>query len=230
MNLRNLSAMPSVSALGGALFCSPEQVTYHAAAQRVPAEMSMPQEIWELNGADDDSRSNLEKWNFKLRLRIRQLEQHNRQLTRALVDVGDTNDQLRRIVRDVLEHEGVSDAEISLVFVADDEMHALNRRHLEHDYPTDVLSFLLDEAETETGRSIEAEIIVGTEYASRTAPQFGWSADDEVTLYVVHGLLHACGYDDLSPEKKRVMRRAEVVIAAFVMFRIVHHWSSDVQI
>lgn len=58
----------------------------------------MPQEIWELSGADDESRSNLEKWNFKLRLRIRQLEQHNRQLTRALVDVGDTNDQLRRIV------------------------------------------------------------------------------------------------------------------------------------
>jgi len=116
---------------------------------------------------------------------------------------------LKRVVRDVLEHEGISDAEISLAFVADDEMHALNRRHLEHDYPTDVLSFLLDESETETGRSIEAEIIVGTEYAARTAPQFGWSANEEVTLYVVHGLLHACGYDDLSPDKKRVMRRAE---------------------
>jgi PAS domain S-box-containing protein len=123
MSPRNMSAVPSVhvtawsekiadrpsiaraSALGGAalrrdgaLFCSPEKVTYHAAAQVAPAEMSMPQEIWELSGADDESRSNLEKWNFKLRLRIRQLEQHNRQLTRALVDVGDTNDQLRRIV------------------------------------------------------------------------------------------------------------------------------------
>jgi PAS domain S-box-containing protein len=82
----------------GALFCSPEKVTYHAAARGAPAEMSMPQEIWEVSGADDESRANLEKWNFKLRLRIRQLEQHNRQLTRALVDVGDTNDQLRRIV------------------------------------------------------------------------------------------------------------------------------------
>lgn len=124
MNPRNMSAMSSGaitarsevadrpgiaragSALGGAvlrrdgaLFCSPEQATYHAAVQGVPAEMSMPQEIWELSGADDESRSNLEKWNFKLRLRIRQLEQHNRQLTRALVDVGDTNDQLRRIIQ-----------------------------------------------------------------------------------------------------------------------------------
>lgn len=116
---------------------------------------------------------------------------------------------LRRIVRDVLEHEEIADAEISLVFVGDDEMHALNRRHLAHDYPTDVLSFLLGETETDAGRSIDAEIIVGTEYATRTAPQFEWTADEEVTLYVVHGLLHACGYDDLSPDKKRRMRRAE---------------------
>jgi PAS domain S-box-containing protein len=46
----------------------------------------------------DESRSSLEKANFKLRLRIRQLEQSNRQVTRALVDVGDTNDALRRII------------------------------------------------------------------------------------------------------------------------------------
>jgi probable rRNA maturation factor len=116
---------------------------------------------------------------------------------------------LKRIVRDVLEHEGIHQAEVSLVFVGDDEMHALNRRHLEHDYTTDVLSFLLDESDSSEGRSIEAEIIVCTAYASRTAPQFGWTADNEVTLYVVHGLLHACGYDDLSPQKKRKMRRAE---------------------
>lgn len=116
---------------------------------------------------------------------------------------------LRRFVRDVLNHEGITAADISLAFVDDDEMHALNRRHLAHDYPTDVLSFLLDETETGAGRSIEAEIIVGTEYAARMAPQFAWTADKEVTLYVVHGLLHACGYDDLSPDKKRQMRRAE---------------------
>lgn len=116
---------------------------------------------------------------------------------------------LRRIVRDVLTHEGIAEAEISLAFVGDEEMHALNRRHLDHDYATDVLSFLLDESETAVGRAIEAEIIVSTEYAARTAPQYGWPADSELILYVVHGLLHACGYDDLSADKKRQMRRAE---------------------
>lgn len=116
---------------------------------------------------------------------------------------------LKRIVRDALEHERIASAEVSLVFVGDEEMHALNRRHLAHDYPTDVLSFLLDESETTTGRHIEAEIIVSTEFAAATAPKFDWSAADEVTLYVVHGLLHACGYDDREPRLKSRMRRAE---------------------
>lgn len=117
---------------------------------------------------------------------------------------------LRRTARDVLAHAGVTSAEISLVFVGDDEMHALNRRHLAHDYPTDVLSFLLDESTTpDGGRHIEAEIIVSAEFAARTAPRFGWPVESEVALYVVHGLLHACGYDDLNPRAKSRMRRAE---------------------
>jgi probable rRNA maturation factor len=117
---------------------------------------------------------------------------------------------LRRIVRDVLANEGVSAGDISLAFVDDAEMQALNRRHLGHDYPTDVLSFLLHEdAASQGGRSLEAEIVVSTETARREASQFGWRADAEIMLYIVHGLLHACGYDDRSRLEKARMRRAE---------------------
>jgi PAS domain S-box-containing protein len=70
---------------------------YYRAPIEARAEMTMPRGISELSDTADESKANLEKSNFKLRLRLRQLEQSNRQLTRALVDVGDTNDQLRRI-------------------------------------------------------------------------------------------------------------------------------------
>ena len=116
---------------------------------------------------------------------------------------------LRKIARDVLNHEGFAAAEIGLVFVGDEEMQVLNLRHLSHDYPTDVLSFVLDEADAADGQQLEAEIVVSTETAAREAPRFGWPLDAEVTLYLVHGLLHACGYDDLTPPKKARMRRAE---------------------
>jgi len=116
---------------------------------------------------------------------------------------------LRRIARDVLAHEGISDAGISLVFIDDAEMQALNRRHLAHDYPTDVLSFLLEERDGDGCRFVEAEVIVSTDTALRDATRFGWTADAELALYVVHGLLHVCGYGDLTPREKATMRRAE---------------------
>ena len=95
------------------------------------------------------------------------------------------------LVRFVLEQEGVSKAKIGLAFVDDARMHELNRRYLAHDYPTDVLTFPMG-----SGMTLEGEIVVSTAYASRECLEYGWPASMEASLYVVHGLLHLCGYDD----------------------------------
>jgi probable rRNA maturation factor len=113
--------------------------------------------------------------------------------------------QLRTIAEAVLDHSGISDAAITIVLVDDPAIHELNRRHLAHDYPTDVLSFVL----SDSGAPLEAEIIVSTDTAIREADRFGWDALSEVCLYVVHGVLHACGHDDHAPRRKAAMRRAE---------------------
>ena len=43
----------------------------------------------------------------------------------------------------------------------------------------------------------------------------GWAAEDELLLYVVHGLLHLCGYDDLTDGARPVMRRRERQVLAY---------------
>jgi probable rRNA maturation factor len=91
----------------------------------------------------------------------------------------------------VLEKEGVTNAKIGLAFVDDARMHELNKRYLAHDYPTDVLTFPMGR-----GKTLEGEIVVSTEYAARECAQYDWPAEMETSLYVVHGLLHLCGYDD----------------------------------
>ncbi len=48
--------------------------------------------------------------------------------------------------------------------------------------------------------------------AVRSAPRFDWSPAEELTLYLVHGLLHLCGYDDLTEPERRLMRRRERTI------------------
>ena len=128
--------------------------------------------------------------------------------------------RLRKATHVVLDNEQVAAAEISLVLVDSTEMRTLNNRHLQHDYDTDVLSFLLDETVSAdqsgpgnsrrgTGKIIDGEVIVCAEMAARTAARFGWSPTDELVLYLVHGLLHLVGYDDLTETERVIMRSRE---------------------
>ncbi len=129
-------------------------------------------------------------------------------------------DFVRKIVRQTLQVEQVSSATISVAIVDNAQIHDLNRQYLNHDYETDVLSFLLDESCSEAvdatpeiprgnGKAIDGEVIVSSEMAIDMAADYSWEAMDELTLYIVHGLLHLCGYDDLTVDELPIMRARE---------------------
>ena len=61
------------------------------------------------------------------------------------------------------------------------------------------------------GAAVEGEIIASAEMAAQMAPEGQWSADAELALYVVHGLLHLCGYDDLTPADRSLMKTREIL-------------------
>ena len=115
--------------------------------------------------------------------------------------------RIREAVRAILAGEGFASGEVSIAVVDDPTIHRLNRQFLDHDYPTDVLSFLL--GQSEDGRSLEGEVIVSADTAAQSAEQFGWRPEDELLLYVIHGTLHLTGYDDLAPEPQARMRDRE---------------------
>lgn len=129
--------------------------------------------------------------------------------------------QLLRFAEETLRSEGISRAEISIAIVDDPAIHTVNREHLQHDYPTDVISFLLDSGEADPrsvpggegrrgqGLWIDGEIILSADTAVREAAEYGWETSSEMALYVVHGLLHLCGYDDLTDEEQTIMRGRE---------------------
>jgi probable rRNA maturation factor len=98
-----------------------------------------------------------------------------------------------------------SSAAISLAVVDDDTIHELNQRHLEHDWPTDVLSFVLED----NGDHLDGEVILSADTAAAAAEELGNSAAQEQLLYVIHGTLHLVGYDDKSDADAREMRAAE---------------------
>jgi probable rRNA maturation factor len=113
---------------------------------------------------------------------------------------------LRRLVRTVLQGEAVHDAEISLALVDNPTIHRLNWQFLQHDEPTDVLSFPLNEP---GAKCLAGEVVVGAEVAQKQAAERGHAVEAELALYVIHGLLHLCGYDDHTDRGAKQMRQRE---------------------
>jgi probable rRNA maturation factor len=114
--------------------------------------------------------------------------------------------RLKETARVVLESEKVKDAQISLAFVDNATIHRLNKQFLNHDEPTDVLSFPMS---APNARTLEGEIVIGTEVAKEQAAERGHDVGAELALYVIHGLLHLCGYDDHEPDDIQRMRESE---------------------
>ena len=124
----------------------------------------------------------------------------NRQETLAVDE-----ERIVRAVEMILTDASIQRAEVSVAIVDDPTIHELNRHYLDHDYPTDVLSFVLS---SENGE-LEGEVVVGAETARAAAPEFGLTQNDELLLYVIHGTLHLVGYDDATDDDRAEMRRRE---------------------
>jgi probable rRNA maturation factor len=114
--------------------------------------------------------------------------------------------RMRKIARAVLEGEGRPDAEISLAFVDNATIHTLNKRYLNHDEPTDVLSFPLSDPKS---KRLSGELVIGAEVALAQATERGHDVQAELALYVIHGLLHLCGGNDIEIADRTAMRAKE---------------------
>jgi probable rRNA maturation factor len=113
---------------------------------------------------------------------------------------------LQQLVTCVLEQEGRKRASISIALVDDATIHSLNRVHLGHDWPTDVITFPLSEPDDPV---LTGELVISVETTVKSANELELDACDELALYVVHGLLHLCGYDDRNEADALAMRRRE---------------------
>lgn len=89
-----------------------------------------------------------------------------------------------------------SDAELSVLFVGDDEIRELNKRYLNRDYPTDVISFSMREGDfSSLNENILGDVVVSLDNAKEYAEKKGVSIEDETLFLLIHGILHLVGYD-----------------------------------
>ena len=107
----------------------------------------------------------------------------------------------------LIEEKFNLNTEISLSFVTNKEIKELNKKYRGKDYPTDVLSFPLNE-ELE-GLIILGDIIVSIEKVIKQSEEYNHSFQRELIYLIIHGMFHLLGYDHIEEAEKKVMRGKE---------------------
>ena len=95
--------------------------------------------------------------------------------------------------------------QLDYVFCSDDYLLEMNRRFLQHDYYTDIITFGL----SENKKMIEGEIYISTDRVRDNAASMNTAYKSELLRVMVHGLLHLCGYKDGTAAAKKAMRARE---------------------
>ena len=107
-------------------------------------------------------------------------------------------------LQEVAESEGKRLGDFNYRFHTDDELLELNRRFLDHDTYTDIITF-----DRSRGSRISADVAVSWERIVDNASRLTTDLGDEVDRVVLHAVLHACGYADKSSEEEMKMRALE---------------------
>jgi len=106
----------------------------------------------------------------------------------------------------VLKGEGfVHCGSLSIILVDDKKIKEINKQFLNKEQPTDVIAFVLDEKDEDDW----GEVYISLDRAREQARIFNTSWKEELARYVIHGILHLLGYEDISEEAKSIMRKRE---------------------
>lgn len=125
---------------------------------------------------------------------------------------------VRQLVRAAAPGEW-GQAAVSVAIVDDAQIARLNQEFLGAPGPTDVLAFPLGDDDTTDSPTI-GEVVVSAERAAAEAASRRLRPEEELALYVVHGVLHLAGHDDHDAKGRRAMRaRESEVLARFGMRR-----------
>ena len=99
---------------------------------------------------------------------------------------------------------GKKTGDIAYIFCSDKRLLEVNKQYLNHDFYTDIITFDYSE-----GNLISGDIFISIETVASNAEEFNVTFDNELKRILIHGILHLCGQDDKTPEKRIEMTRKE---------------------
>lgn len=128
-------------------------------------------------------------------------------------DISIDRASIKPIVQEILTLEKRVTDEVAIYFISNEKMCALHQQFFQDPSPTDCISFPMDEDLSSDQYHILGEVFVcphtAIRYLSKKKHTAGVDVYRETTLYMVHGLLHLLGYDDIEKKDRALMRVLE---------------------
>ena len=110
----------------------------------------------------------------------------------------------KKWIRKWIESHQLQAGEISFVFTSNEQLRLMNKKFLNHNYFTDVITF-----DYSSGKKISGDVFISIDQLRINADIYGVSLEDEQRRVMIHGVLHLMAYSDSSDEEKETMRKKE---------------------
>ena len=111
---------------------------------------------------------------------------------------------LKSWIKSVANSYGFLVGDISYIFCSDSYILDVNRKYLNHDYYTDIITF-----DYSVDQKISGDLFISVEAVKSNSELFKTNFIDEFHRVIIHGILHLCGLKDKCPEDEKKMREAE---------------------
>jgi probable rRNA maturation factor len=118
--------------------------------------------------------------------------------------------RLEKVLAAALREARITQASLTVLLINDDEAKRLHAEHFSDPTTTDVMTFPDGSHNPATNVLHLGDLAVCVDVAAREAEQRGRGRDEELTLYILHGLLHLLDYDDVTPAQQKEMWAAQV--------------------
>jgi probable rRNA maturation factor len=119
-------------------------------------------------------------------------------------------DALEKAAERTLAIEKSEDCEVSILLTNDAEIQKLNATYRDVDAPTDVLAFAMREGtDGDLNSEILGDVVISIQTAERQAEEYGHSVEAELSLLVIHGILHLLGYDHAEKDEAQIMQEKQ---------------------